>query len=68
MHIALAISFLERLYNKQVTKFDDGHTCSGLQLATQLDSREDNVRIIVTEVSAILHSHSYLRDGEQTAS
>ena len=46
-------------------------TCSGLQLAKQLDSREDIVRVIVTEVVDSAFGFSLAvtglaRDGDQT--
>ena len=42
------ISFLDRLYKKNSQQCT--LTCSGLQLAKQLDSQEDIVTVIVTEV------------------
>ena len=44
------ISSLDRLYKNHATMDTQYSTCSGLQLAKQLDSREDIVRVIVTEV------------------
>ena len=60
-------SFLDRLYkNRQQCTL----TCSGLQLAKQLDLREDIVTVIVMEVvdsvSSVLPHMSHRRDGERT--